>query len=63
MMTSYAGFRLHIFKVVRSLLFSHCMTLLASIQSLLCSHCMIDRRQKVSHCMTLQWEKLQTTPS
>ncbi len=43
-----------IFKVIGSALFSHCTTIWGSSQSLLCSHCTIDRRQEVTHCMTLQ---------
>ncbi len=37
-----------IFKVIRSPLFSHCMTIWGSIQSLLFSHCTIDRQQEVT---------------
>ncbi len=43
-----------IFKVIGSLLFSHCTTIWCIIQLLLCSHCTMDWQQEVSHCMTLQ---------
>ncbi len=52
-----------IFKVIGSPLFSHCTTIWGSIQSLLFSHCTMDRRQEVSHCMTLQKEESPTTLS
>ncbi len=43
-------------RVLRRALKSRIGTDLGFIQSLLFSHCMMDRRQEVTHCMTLQYE-------